>query len=169
MCCWHCYSISLTNLSTISLHAHAVPPTPVNLTAAATADGASIVASWGWNCGLLRCLYKVQVVYQPKGSNETVLHLTDHSATSATLQNLQPKGRYTIYVRTIGVMGTMARTENVTLLLGGRTMYSTQTSLPSLCARQLNVCQVSNACSCNTITNHWILSKTDSYYSSDHK
>jgi len=95
-----------------------VPPAPVNLIAAATANNAGIVASWGWNHGLFQCLYQVQLVYQPEGSDDRVLDLGKQLATITTLQNLQPNRQYTIYVSTVGTNGTKAQTQTVTLLVG---------------------------------------------------
>jgi len=106
----------------VSVHV-GVPPTPVNVTAAATANG--VVVSWGWNCGLLQCLHEIQVVYQPQGGTERVLNQISKSATSTTLQNLQNNTQYTLYIRTIGLSGTRARTENATLILERGVLTST--------------------------------------------
>lgn len=109
----------------LSIVPYTVPPTAVNVTAAASANNTGIVVSWRWNRGLLRCLYKVHVVYQPERGAERELNL-NKSATSTILQNLQFNTQYTIYVRTTGSRGTKARTKAVTLLLGrGRASVQT--------------------------------------------
>jgi len=114
---YHLPTRSAVFSNTVSVYV-GVPPTPVNLIAAATANNAGIVASWGWNHGLFQCLYQVQLVYQPEGSDERVIDLGKQLATITTLQNLQPNRQYTIYVNTVGTNGTRAQTQNVTLLVG---------------------------------------------------
>jgi len=127
---WVSYRVQRRNHSTsfnstpVSVYA-GVPPTAVNVTAAASANNTGIVVSWRWNRGLLRCLYKVHVVYQPERGSERELNL-NKSATSTTLQKLQYNTQYTIYIRTTGSTGTKARTKAVTFLLGrGRASVQT--------------------------------------------
>ena len=77
-------------------------PTPVRVTAVATAGNTSIRVSWDWQ-GAPKCASNVRVHYRPEGGPlmmYTVGNTTD--ATSATLLNLKCNTEYTIWVHASG-------------------------------------------------------------------
>jgi len=63
---------------------YTVPPAPVQVTAAPTADG--IAVSWRWNDSVLTCVRSIKIVYQPVGGNEERLDI-EKSRTTYTLRN----------------------------------------------------------------------------------
>ena len=67
--------------------------------AEATADNTSIRVSWEWPCqGLPLCVDLVRVDYQPEGGSLMMYTVSNTTATSATLPNLQCDTEYTIWV-----------------------------------------------------------------------
>ena len=71
--------------------------------AEATADNASIRVSWEWSCqGLPLCVDFIRVDYQLEGGSLMMYTVSNTTATSATLPNLQCNTEYTIWVYTRG-------------------------------------------------------------------
>ena len=67
--------------------------------AEATADNTSVTVSWEWPCqGLPLCVDLVRVDYQPEGGSLMMYTVSNTTATSATLPNLQCNTEYTIWV-----------------------------------------------------------------------
>ena len=74
-------------------------PTPSEVRAEPTADNTSVRVSWQWSHqGLLMCVDLVTVHYQPEGGSLMMYTVSNTTATSATLSNLQCNTKYTIWV-----------------------------------------------------------------------
>ena len=74
-------------------------PAPDRVRAEATADNTSIRVLWEWSRqGVLMCLDRVRVDYQPEGGSLMMYTVDSATATSATLSNLQCNTQYTINV-----------------------------------------------------------------------
>ena len=74
-------------------------PAPSEVRAEITADNTSIKVSWQWSPnGVPMCVDLVQVRYQPEGGSEMMYTVSNTTATSATLPNLQCDTEYTIWV-----------------------------------------------------------------------
>ena len=74
-------------------------PTPVVVRAEVTADNTSISIKWQWSRqGLLTCVDLVRVHYRPEGGSLMMYTVSNTTATSATLPNLQCNTEYTIWV-----------------------------------------------------------------------
>ena len=68
-----------------------------------TADNASIRVSWQWpNLVVPMCIDFVRVDYQPEGGSLMMRTVSNSTATSATLPNLQCNTKYTIWVYASG-------------------------------------------------------------------
>ena len=93
-CCIHSRSGILSSndpLSDIS--------TPFEVRAEVTSDNTSIRVSWQWSRqGLLTCVDVVTVRYQPEGGSLMMYTVSNTTATSTTLPNLQCNTKYTIWV-----------------------------------------------------------------------
>ena len=79
-------------------------PTPVGVTAVATAGNTSIRVSWNWQ-GVPTCADNVRIDYQPEEGPlmmYTVTNIPTAATTSATLPNLQCSTKYTIWVHARG-------------------------------------------------------------------
>ena len=73
--------------------------TPLRVTAEATADNTSIRVSWEWSPqGVPMCIDFLRVHYQPEGGSLMMYAVSNTTATSATLPNLQCNTKYTIWV-----------------------------------------------------------------------
>ena len=65
----------------------------------ATADNTSVTVSWEWPCqGLPLCFDLVRVDYQPEGGSLMMYTVSNTTATSATLPNLQCNTNYTGFI-----------------------------------------------------------------------
>ena len=74
-------------------------PAPVGVRAEATADNTSIRVSWEWSRqGVLICVDLVRVHYQSEGGSLMMYTVSNTTATSATLLNLQCNTKYTVWV-----------------------------------------------------------------------
>ena len=80
-------------------------PTPVGVTAVATAGNTSITVSWNWQ-GVPMCATNVRVHYQPEGGSLMMYTVSNTTGTSATLPNLQCNTEYTIWVVARGGLTT---------------------------------------------------------------
>ena len=76
-----------------------VIPAPVMVIANITADNTNISVSWEWSRqGVPMCVDLVQVHYQPEGGSLMRYPVSNTTATSATLPNLQCNTNYTVWV-----------------------------------------------------------------------
>ena len=74
-------------------------PWPFIVRAEVTADNTSIRVSWEWSCqGVPMYINLVRVPYQPEGGPLMMYTVSNTTATSATLSNLQCNTKYTIWV-----------------------------------------------------------------------
>ena len=86
-------------------------PGPFIVRADVTADNTSIRVSWEWSCqGVLDL---VRVYYQPEGGSEMMHAVSNTTATSATLLNLQCDTKYTIWVHASGGPRSLPRMVNL--------------------------------------------------------
>jgi len=84
-------------------------PTPVGVSGEVTADNTSFRVLWEWSDeGLLACIDRVRVDYQPEGGSLMMYTVENATATSATLSNLQCNTQYNISVYAEG--GRTSRT-----------------------------------------------------------
>jgi len=96
---------------------HTVPPAPVQVTAAPTADG--IAVSWRWNdYSVLTCVRSIKIVYQPVGSNEERFDI-QKSKTTYTLRNRQCNMGCVIIVKSLDLNGSV--TNSTACTTSGRT------------------------------------------------
>jgi len=103
------------SLHSDSTFSYTVPPAPVQVTAAPTADG--IAVSWRWNDNVLICIRSIKIVYQPVGGNEERFDI-QKSRTTYSLRNRQCNMECTITIRSVDVNGSVMNTACAT---SGRT------------------------------------------------
>ena len=78
-------------------------PVPVGVRAEVTADNTSIRVSWEWlHSNVSLGVDNVTVHYQPEGGSLMMYTVSNTTATSATLPNLQCNTEYTIWVYATG-------------------------------------------------------------------
>ena len=78
-------------------------PGPFIVRADVTADNTSIRVSWEWSCqGMPMYIDHVRVHYQPEGGFRMMHAVSNTTATSTTLLNLQCDTKYTIWVHASG-------------------------------------------------------------------
>ena len=93
---------------------HTVPPAPVQVTAAPTADG--IAVSWRWNgssSSVLTCVRSIRIIYQPVGDKNKFFDVPK-SSTRSTLRDQQCNMGCTIIIRSFPMNGTMTEKECTT-------------------------------------------------------
>ena len=101
-------------------------PAPVGVRAEVTADNTSIRVSWEWSRqGVLMCIDVVRVLYQPEGGSQMMYTVSNTTATSATLPNLQCNTKYTIWVHARGSQINRTSTPRI-VSLPARGMYMLQ-------------------------------------------
>ena len=86
---------------------HTVPPAPIQVTAAPTANGTAV--SWRWNDSVLTCVRSIKVVYQPVGGNEEKFDIPK-SRTTYTLTNQQCNMGCAIIIRSLALNGSVTNT-----------------------------------------------------------
>ena len=118
LCAWD--SVTARNLM-VSLSFCTDIPIPVGVRAEATADNTSIRVSWNWQ-GVPKCANNVTVHYQPEGGSPMMYTVSNTTATSATLPNLQCNTEYTIWVEARGGR-TSKRSVSRMVSLPARGMY----------------------------------------------
>jgi len=94
---------------------YTVPPAPVQVTAAPTADG--IAVSWRWNDSVLTCVRSIIIIYQPVGGNEEQFDI-QKSRTTYTLRNRQCNMGCAIIIKSLDLNGSVTNTACTT---SGRT------------------------------------------------
>ena len=93
----HVNLCKLCTLEVVTFESHI--PAPVGVRAEITADNTSIRVTWEWLCqGVLMCVDLVRVHYQPEGGSLMMYTVSNTTATSATLPNLQCNTRYAVWV-----------------------------------------------------------------------
>ena len=106
-----------TNSSNVILTEHisyTVPPAPVQVAAAPTADG--IAVSWRWNgsiSSVLACVRNIKIFYQPVGDKNKFFDVPK-SSTRSTLRDQQCNMGCTIIIRSFPMNGTMTEKECTT-------------------------------------------------------
>ena len=98
-----------------STFSYTVPPAPVQVTAAPTADG--ITVSWRWNDNVLICIRSIKIVYQPVGGNEEWFDI-QKSKTICSLRNRQCNMGCAIIINSLDLNGSVT---NTTCTTSGRT------------------------------------------------
>ena len=98
-------------------------PGPFIVRAEVTADNTSIRVSWEWSCqGVPMYINLVRVDYQPEGGSRMMHAVSNTTATSATLLNLQCDTKYTVWVHASGG-GNNSRSLPIMVNLPARGMF----------------------------------------------
>jgi len=94
---------------------HAVPPAPVQMTAAPTDD--DIAVSWRWNgssYSVLTCVRNLRIIYQPVGEDKNKSFDIPKSSTNFTFRGQQCNVGCAIIIRSVDVNGTNTEKECTT-------------------------------------------------------